>query len=572
MINPLSRVLDTYAGLSHNPQMGDGATAPTQLLAHPWTGATNQRRLHAYSLLNAYIRNVARWYVTFEDEDTRRTHREYGDPALIVQQIRSAILGGEPRPLVQGADGTLPDEPTPDDVIEGGPSFDVLHAEWEQARADVERAVERQEWFNDQFDRERAAQKIVSAETHAVGLGDAVYWLSWSNTKQRVRLRIYEPGFYFPAPSVDDDDFPTRVHLAWEELDDNGNKRVRRITHELVELPEPRTYPYAPDTPSTVTCVLTDASWAYDDLAGRKVNDFNLRKATINENADGDPLDHYDLGIDFIPIVHIPNTAEESAGAMFGESALTRVAQLFDDIARNDTDIARTAAVLGAPILAVEGLTNEQAAELEVEPGMIVGGKLTVVDTSHSLDTLLKRSEWLLQRMSVVRQIPESILGKLKPSEVPSGIALMLSFGPFKQMIDDYRLVRRSKYQLLFKAWQRLAVVGGQLDDVIPTDLAFGGFLPTDIQSVLTIVLELVRTGVISKATALRMLQEAGLAVDDVAAEIDAARREDFTGAQLLADALQTEDPAWEYLGLTPPDQQPPITGPTPPGSVDTPT
>src|SRR5205807_1508934 len=140
---------------------------------------------------------------------------------------------------------------------------------------------------------ERFGLKLIETERNAIGLGDGVYVLGWSAKKKRPRLRVFDPGFYFPVlEDSDEDEFPSRVHMAWEAVqDERGNyvqvdpgqpspagrstpsvRRVRRITWELAPLPEgeaPRHYPWqdADDEPATVTCYMTDAVWELNDTA-----------------------------------------------------------------------------------------------------------------------------------------------------------------------------------------------------------------------------------------------------------------------------------------------------------------
>lgn len=580
MRNPLERIVDTWAALSHHAAIGDG-NQPVNPLAPSWVGRHNMRRLQAYTILQSYIANVSRWHMQFGSEEARASHREYGEPELVIQRIRAAVLGGEPRALVAGADGQVGNEPTEDDATDATP-LTVLMAEWEQERVDIEAAVERQEWFDRQFTDDRAGQKIIACENTTVGLGDGVYLLAWSNAKGRVRVRTYEPGFYFPVAGDDDDDYPDRVHLAWEIEDDDGVSWVRRITFDRHLLPgvETRRYPYQDegDEPSRYTVTMTDARWKFDGLGDRHVNDFDINKAVIGENSDGLPLQDFDLGIDFVPVVHVPHTIPESTGSPWGKSALLRVAQILDDIAKCNTDIAATGALLGSPPISIESDTGIPAETLTYGPGQVFAGRVTMLDTSKSLDALLKQADYLLATLSVNRELPQSILGRVQPSDVPSGIALLLSFGPFVQMIEDARLVRADKYRLLCKFWQRLAIVGGTGSTaagalppgskVLDTGLALGSYLPTDIDSVVKRVIDLVKAHVISVATGLRMLQAVGVDIEDIEAEAEAAARENFEGAQALADAVQNEAPAWERLGLNPDDYEDP-TPPAPPAGVN---
>jgi hypothetical protein len=574
---PKRFLLDTWAGLSHNAALGEGDVPPVGPERAPsWVGSQNFRRLQAYTLLAAYRRNVARWHLHFAgDETARLSHREYGDPELVVQRTRASLLGGTPKPMVDGADGLLRAEPTEDDAARIGRPLGELKAEWNDDKSAVSGAVERQRWFDDQYDTEHAAQKVIACEDNTVGLGDGVYHLAWSQTKKRVRVRVYDPGHYFTVWSEfdDDDEFPLRVHLAWEYEKEQANggvkKYVRRITHELVQLAAPKVYPYAPGEPSLWECRLTDGTWEFDDLKARHVDDFAADRARYNVNDQGQELRDYPLGIDFIPIVHVPNTIPEAEGDEWGESILIRVAQLFDDLARADTDLAKTTDLLGTPPIAVDGLVaplddNGEEATLTYEPGQVWGGKVTVVDTSSSLDALLKRLDALFERLSVNRQIPQSVLGRVNLDNGRlAGITLMLSFGPFRTLIEDLRLVRADKYRLLHKMWQRLAIVGGQFEgnddapgalprgsEVLKVDLAFGPYLPTDVADVKQLVIDLVMNGIMSRGTGLRLLVEAGLDVGDLDTAIKEARGENFAAAKDLADATGSEKAAIDWLGV----------------------
>lgn len=570
MPDPRQWIIDTWSGLSHKAALRvTGVAAPS--MAPSWVGSKHARRLDAYKILDAYLSNAGRLLLT-DDPKAMKERREYGDPELVVQTIRAAVLGGTPRPLVEGADGEPPAEPTDEDVVDGGPTLPELVAEWEIEKARIAAAVERQEWFDSAFDAERGSQKIIGGEDNAVGLGDAVYWLTWSNAKQRVRVRTYNPGFYFPSWSDEDEDFPDRVHLAWEFEDDDGKRFVRRITHQRVMVAA-RSLPYQ-DELSEWTVTITDATWPLEGIRSKHVHDFDFARATFNRNADGVELRDFDLGIDFIPIVHVPNTIPRDEAEPWGKSALLRIAQILDDLAENDTDTAITARLVASPPLTQSADVPMAGKVQSYGPGMILAGDVKLIDTSKSLTALLERNAQLLERLSINRQLPGSILGRVDQSQIKSGLHLMLTFGPFRSMIEDYRLVRTEKFGLFCKFWQRLAVVGGELEDVLPANLAFGPFLPNDLEAVKAMVVDLVKAHVMSRGTALRLLQEAGLDIESIDDELDAARAEDYEGALTVANAVNNDAAAAEMLDIdlealkpaaTPaPPQPPPFPPPGP--------
>lgn len=129
------------------------------------------------------------------------------------------------------------------------------------------------------------------------------------------------------------------------------------MTYELGPIDESgtatRIYPSSA-RPSSVTCCLTDAEWDLEEVNRTgTVDALSLRHARSRTNADGDVLDHLDLGFDFIPLVHVPNTV--SSAGHFGQSSLLSHTQLLDDIASADTDSHRASATTGSPIIGLSG-------------------------------------------------------------------------------------------------------------------------------------------------------------------------------------------------------------------------
>ncbi len=574
--------LDQWSGLAHKALVGPGTTELTSnvSLAPTWVGK-HSRRLNAYRVLAAYLGNVARAFLPSNTDPTKRVeHREYGDPAVLVDQIVSSLLGEEQEIVVDGAiaEPEPPDAPedlapeaTPADTEDHAravAAYETARAEFADALVAHEAAVVRQEWIDQWADDEKLRLKIMETEHDAVGLGDGVYLLAWSNEKKRVRLRMYDPGFYFPVLD-DGDDYPNRVHLAWQYEDETtGKEFVRRITFERRKLSAPVSYPWlVKGETSDFEVVLTDARWRFDSLGDRRVDDFDLGNAIFSKNADGVELRGYPIGVDFIPIVHVPNTI--SSKHHFGQSSITRVAQIFDDLANVDSDLEEAAAVTGAPPIAVGGHAGPTGGQIDsYGPGSVFftgDGSMAMLDTSRSLDALLKYADALLDRLSVNGRVPAEVLGRVKASDVPSGIALLLSFGPFRALMREMRMVRADKYPLVFRFAQRLAQVGGQLPagPDLRVELRFGSYLPNDLAGLVQMVIQLLAAHGISRSTALRIMADAGVDLgDDLDAELQRIEHEDFDGAQALADATANEDAAAKYLGVEAAAGVPPVPAP----------
>src|SRR5690606_3441506 len=102
--------------------------------------------------------------------------REYGDPTLIRDQIASSILGRGATIGVDGAEKN-PTEPnretaTPEEIAQ----FEADRADYDAVRARLDELLA---WG----DVEKFGERVRQGEKKAVGLGDAVYWVTWSAKK-----------------------------------------------------------------------------------------------------------------------------------------------------------------------------------------------------------------------------------------------------------------------------------------------------------------------------------------------------------------------------------------------------
>lgn len=606
-------ILDLWAPLSHKGPLADDR--PSSVGVPTWVSVRDQRRLAAYRVLAAYRLNCARNFLpAWVAQEDREKRREYGDPDLLVDRIRAGVLGEDPEIVVEGADVDLPDEPDlPEPPVQPDPDADPIVKRvyeirkarweqqatetvdaWEQAWADLPGLVERQEWLRRWADAEGYWAKVHEGEGDTVGLGDGVYVLTWTEAKKRWTLSVYDPGMYFPV--IDDDtadlDYPTRVHLAWEFEDDNQKRFVRRKTWWLGPIVptvdddgEPtgfavdgdrfgaggqvvRDYPWNVDeqgaqVESATTCYFSDRTWEIgdvDSLTG--LADLDESKGIPAVTEDGTPAVAVDLGIDWLPVVHVPNTP--TSREHFGASALLVIAQLLDDIAASDTDVQAASALAAGPMVALFGAGSGDS--VQVQPGTAFklpkDGKMDVLDLSAGLEQLRQVNEGLRDLMSVNGRVPGEVMGRVDSTQDRSGISIALGMSPYGQMIAAMRMTR-AKHSLLLKFVQR----GGQLAGQLPSGrnptarIAFGPFLPTDGAAVVTQVTDLLNAGAISTQTGVQMLVAAGFTIDDAKGEVDRIRAGQTDKARELADATGSEQLAAEWLGVDLPD---PATAPAP--------
>lgn len=475
--------------------------------------------------------------------------------------------------------------------------------EWEDAWKALPGLQAHQDWLREWADAELLEQAVWECEADAVGLGDGVYVLSLSTEQGRPKIDLYDPGMYFPV--LDENarrrGFPTKIHVAFDTDEDGDGQpdHVRRLTWELAPIegarqpadrngtpgqiattPDGRMVPrltgdtLAPDggiqrhypwakagETSNLTCYHTDATWALNDLDGNPVDGFPEGTARFALNEDGQQLRRLDLQIDFLPVVHVPNTP--SRRDHFGRSSLGRGLQLLDDLAAADSDLVLASALAGTPMVAVSG--DAIPTDMVVEPGAAYGlgehGTMTVVDLSASVVALQGVIVDLLERASVNFQLPGEILGRVEKTGPASGFARLLKMGPYESLVNFLRLVREPKYELLLRFAARLAQAGGFLDpgETPPARIVFGSFLPADRTEAIANVVALLGVHGVSRRTALQLLVEVGIDIGDLADEIAMIDSEDFAGAKLLFDAVGEEGPVRDYLGL------PPTAAPTAP-------
>ncbi|MFG2276680.1 hypothetical protein ACGFNY_43850 [Streptomyces chartreusis] len=589
--NAKAAVIDAWSWLNYKPLYSDSLGMPNRRAfpeAHAsWVPADAERRLAAYKLLTAYDNNQVAELSAFRDGDDAREKREFGDPSMFVDTITSHVLGDEQTITVPGAEHT-----------------------GDQAGADAATAERVQTLLRDWADEELLAMRLLQTERKAVSLGDGVLLLYWDGDKQRVRVTSYDPGFYFPVVGEDSDgsDFPDRVHFAWELPEDKKRglpARLRRITYHLdwirpqtssavdttgrpvraTVMTEPtdeqeaqpvlgrgdtvdasgsitRMYPWS-ERPSYKTVYLTDATWELGDLKGPvDVDDLPLDKAHFATSDQGEVLDRLDMLIDFVPVIHVPNTVP-AAGEHWGQSSLGKVLQVFDELSGSDTDSSRASATTGSPMIGISGKAITGQQQYTAGPGLVFmlgeGGQIGTVDTSGNLAELRNHVTDLKDRASSIARLPAVALGTGDASKFPSGFALQLALGPLDSLISGMRLARDHADRLLPKFVQRLFQAGQHPDwvglPVLPAKLMRGAYTPTDKAAVLEEVATARNAKLISLETAIRRLMDIGWPIEDAEEEIKRIDARSFADARDLADALGNPDEVASFLGREAPDE-----------------
>jgi len=598
-------IIDLWSSIDHKAGMGktgggiDGAPK--------WLPAADKRRLNFYLRVKAYLETVARELLIADPKEPERkdSWREFGDPAVLCLRVAAAMLGKGPQLGIVGSDIPVADMPDirpapkkPEDGLDPdvkpvmeqiySAALDVWKAEAEAKlvawQADLEllpKLKVREEWLQGWAEDEHFFSKLRELERECiVPLGSGVMAFGWDHAKKRVGCEIFEPDAYFPVLSDrSPGEFPERVHLAWpyKQLNAEGKEEdfVRRITYELVPVTveegeedpapgvdrgQPPAYLENPADEWTHSCLITDATWpaaAFEKVDG-VLDEATYSAAPIEVGGPPVELNRVPLGIDFIPVIHWPNTP--ALLTHFGRSFLAGLFQLLDEIAATDMDEALASRWAGRPPFVVKGM-EPGSTTLDMTPGQAVktgpGGGVDTIDMAKNLEQIGERILRLLKRLSVNGSVPEGLIGRVDAAEVPSGLALSLSFTAFEQMVDEGREARGMPGALVGKFVQRLAIVNQDetLDltvsgDAMPSEIRFGSFMPQDLAGGAAVLKQLREAGLISQETGVRMAQDHGVPVEDVTAEVLAIREEMGEEALRISDA--TGDPKYgaRFLGI----------------------
>jgi hypothetical protein len=267
------------------------------------------------------------------------------------------------------------------------------------------------------------------------------------------------------------------------------------------------------DEPATQTCVFSEGVWPLGTVGGPTntaqtsayIPDLSEEAAIWEVDEAGVEQHRVDLGIDFLPVIHIPNTP--ASRTHFGQSSIAVVAQILDDLGQSDTDLMEVARLVAGPAIALSGAqmpapkpydperswsAGQTDSQLQIRPLAVFElgetGSMTVMDLSAGLDKMMAFGNRLEDRLLVNARIPKALVGKVSSAQAASGVALLIDAAPFAEVIGNLRMTRDPKMQLMLRQVQKLAMLQGVIETgpIPKARVAFGSFLPMDRGAVVT--------------------------------------------------------------------------------------
>lgn len=477
-------ILDLYTPIIGGDEV-QSSSVPRWLLKDHW------RRIKAYEYLEQLYSNAD----APPDSQLDMSVVRLGTIAYIIQLIRDLTVGGEQRITVAGAETS------------GGDST-------KQAQQ-----IKFQEWAR----RNKVYPKIQEGERLCGLLGDVFYRLRIGKTRRKndVKLDVIHPSFAYPVYDADDE--LTDIALIWEE-----NRIVNGLETQCVYKDE---YHIGEDGLVRETAgwynyssfPLSSANVGFAGLLS------DLKLDEYDATVDGDEITNLNLGIDRIPIYHLPNFW---TAANYGESDIAYVTHEAAELNATDTDMAAAATLLGVPPLVVAGLKGrirkgvlQDTEEASVGPGKVFsvdtnGGKAEYLDNSNLLKCLIEYSE----RMEF-KLFRNTRLGKLFSGQtdnlrdIESSKALKTMMASLYARISQKRTVRSVFYADLLTGVRELLLKLDKSESYPETNMSleFGNVLPSDNSDDLKVVSDVWAQGKgpISAETAVRMAQRAGSGVVD---------------------------------------------------------
>jgi hypothetical protein len=341
--------------------------------------------------------------------------------------------------------------------------------------------------------RERFLSKFMVAKRQGVAFGDFLLHLTAdpdAPAGARISINSVDPGEFFPVWDDDDLDRKVAVHLARQELVNEGDPRRERVMIRR------KTYRYVRPGRGLNRQVWVEEG-LYDPETWFKTGGRPTREIMAPARLPD--------AVQTIPVYHFRN--QPWRGDPFGSSELRGFEGLMQAADQTMTDEQVALRLEGGGVFVTDAAppVDEQGEEedWEVAPGKVLqvgeGRRFDRVQGVQSVQPFLDHVGKLQAGLWEASGTPEIARGKVDVSAVESGIALAIQFSPVLAKIEDREAEAMDVLANLWHDWAGWMAEFEQTAFTVPPVCALGEKLPLNRDAMLRSWLTLLEARVVSR-------------------------------------------------------------------------
>jgi hypothetical protein len=387
--------------------------------------------------------------------------------------------------------------------------------------------------FDALFTREQFYSKFASNKLKGLYRGDWLWHIVGDDTKtlgRRIKIMAVDPAAYFPVYEADiieggDPEKIVKVHLA-EPITLNKQEYVSRMTYERL----------FDEAGNQTGIVRSHAIYKPDEWAGTDAGPISTVLAP-------EPLDER---IPAIPVYHLKNI---DPTAPFGSSELRGLESALLGINQTISDEDLTLALEGIGVYASDGGAPRDSQGNETDwimgPGRVLtqAPGLRRISGASNLGAYGEHYGRLVDAVRSALGASDAAVGKVESATAESGIALALQLAPMiahtkskDQHIVDVHAQMGHDLCFWFAVYEELPLLmsgeGGILTPAVLVQPTIGNKIPINRKQTLDEILQmrLATPALISMQTAIKLLREAGFALEEDELKIILKENEEFMG------------------------------------------
>ena len=310
-------------------------------------------------------------------------------------------------------------------------------------------------WYQAWRKKSMLPSLVVKNETELSTKGRSAILLEASASAKTIVARVLRAEYCWPK--YDSAGALIGYRIVWPiDTDTAGGKGDKKKAQEYYQIE----FNIDPDTGRTLRtsgkCIIGNEGMQYASF----------------DMLDGKPVNKFDTGLDFLPVVHFDNVPN---GDDLPLSDLHPVVELLQEQFRNNFDLSETAKTKAAPPLVIEGpdptehvrrvterQSGAQAADkagashnekFRIKPRTAIftgaaGNRAYLLDTSAAIEALKQYDAFLTDRAITYSHLTRIGAGMLSGNDWPRFESLALAMRPLTDMVAMKVTMRQPKYEL----------------------------------------------------------------------------------------------------------------------------